>query len=768
MDWSLEPLFGSYLAVAVVGVGLVFVLFAIRETTQLSRWQAIALWSLRFITCLLLLAVLLKPGVTFVKQSSPEGTVAILMDASASMLLPAGDGAGSRWDATRTIWEQIWKSREAFGKETKLLPFLYDASLKPLQEKEGVFGNASPRLPESPQGITTDIGGPLTQLMAYPMEAPLSAVIWLGDGSQTHTPSGGDPQQLARRLAQIDVPMYVVGLGPRTDSENAQDLWVQQVPEQVDVYTKNPVNIRGLLQCRGVANRDLIVKLMMIQPGKPPKELALDRIRPTRSDQSLPFRLPLIAPAEAGAYELLVRVDPVPGEAVDENNEAIVYLNVREGGARILYIEGEPRMESAFIRRAISENSDMQLSMLSISKPPNEKWPIDLSQRLSDGVYDCIILGDVDYKAIESNSARLIADQVKRGTGLVTLGGYFAYGPGGWHQSPLDEVLPVDLSNMRRQELNKPMDLQNHIAGPFQVVPTGTNDLLQIAAPEQNDATWRQLKPVLAANRWNGIKKSPGIVVHAETSQKQPLIVSGQADKGRVVCIAFDSTYLWWRQGMANEHKAFWRKMMYWCLRREATEEGMQLSMPQRRLMLQQAPEVTLQWNGGTKEVEMPRDIQMHLWRQSDSGDNATQPQHLGMVPLSRRDAKSQRAKFNGALTAGRYEWRASTIIDGKPVETQLPFVVVDESVESTQPMPDWQLMNQMAKLNASAGGALVAPEQAEDIVKQILDRRRQSTQTAIENRRLGDGVLDSWAAFVILTGALLAQWALRKRWNLP
>ncbi|MEQ1825535.1 MAG: hypothetical protein ABL921_06295, partial [Pirellula sp.] len=72
------------------------------------------------------------------------------------------------------------------------------------------------------------------------------------------------------------------------------------------------------------------------------------------------------------------------------------------------------------------------------------------------------------------------------------------------------------------------------------------------------------------------------------------------------------------------------------------------------------------------------------------------------------------------------------------------------------------------AKLNATAGGTLVAPEQADDIVKQILDRRKQATQTAIESRRLGDGVADSWGTFALIALVMIGQWALRKRWNLP
>lgn len=771
MDWTLEPILGSYTLVICVAIALLALLVMIRESGRVTRGQSVVLWTLRLAMCLVVLLVMLKPGITFTRQSTPRGTIAVMMDASASMQLPSGEAEGSRWDAQKSIWQAIWNERNAFGKEATIVPFVYDVNLKPLT---GGDVDTAAKLPDRPEGNSTDVGGPLNQLMSASLESPLSAVIWMGDGAQTHVPSGGDAQQLARRLAQIDVPLYVVGVGPRSDSENAQDLSVEEVPEQLDVYTKNPLNVRGLLRCRGVANRELLVKLLMIEPGKAPKEISVDRVKPTKPDQALPFRLSVLAPGEPGAYELAVRAEPVSGEAVVENNEATVYLNVRGGGARILYIEGEPRPEMNFIKRSMSESSDMQMVTVWVGKPPVEKWPYDLSQQLSDGVYDCIVLGDVDYRAIEAVGANTIADQVKKGAGLVTLGGYFAYGAGGWDQSPLRDILPVVMGGQKRQELNSPIQLQNHLPGPIQVLPVGANEILQIDTPEKNQETWGGLKPLQGANRWESVKRSPGTVVLAQSLLKQPLIVSGFADQGRVVSIAFDSTYLWWRQGKAAEHKAFWRKILYWCMRREVQEEGMQLSMPKRRLFLEQTSEMILQWNGGSKQTEMPKNIKLHLWKTADSVmvadiNSFKKDKDLGEVPLQRRDAQSMRALFAGVKEGGRFEWRATvTGSEGQLLEAKLPFVVVDQSIETLQAMPDWQLLGQMAKLNASAGGSLVAPDQTSEIVKQILERRKQSTQTAIENRRLGDGVLDSWSAFLLLAILMIGQWGLRKKWNLP
>jgi uncharacterized membrane protein len=770
MDWSLNPLFGSYFLVILAALGLMIVLILVQEAGRLSRKQSVVLWGLRLGMCVVLLLFLLRPGVTFTKQNSPSGSIAILMDESTSMLLPSGDGKLSRWEQQVEILQKIWDRRSQLGKDNTWSTFLYSNTIRLLGGAKASEATDATKLvlPSEPSGTMTDIGGPLGQLMGTTLESPLSAVVWMGDGAQTQTPSGGDPLQFARRLAQLDIPLYVIGIGPRADNENSRDLSVEGVPEQLDVFTKNKLNVLGTLRCRGVANTDINVRLMLYREGQPDRELARTKLKPGRSDESLPFQLSIIAP-DPGAYELVVVADPVDREAVVQNNQSTVYLNVRDGGARILYIEGEARFEMQFIRRSIGESSDLNVSVLGIYKPPVQKWPVDLSQTLSGNAFDCIVLGDVNYKAIDAAGATAIADQVRRGAGLITLGGYNSYGPGGWGQSALNEVLPVQLGSSPGKTFDGKVNLQDHITEPIQVVPKGNPELLQIDTPENNAKTWASLKKLPGGSRWSGIRNRPGTVLLAESQRGDPLIVAGTFGNGRVISLAFDSSYLWVRQGKSLEHKAFWRKLIYYCMRREAVDEGMQLRMTQRRVLLQRPAEVVLEWIAGSSAAEMPTNISLHLWEMDVKNSDGSYGQDLGLVPLAKRDNGSMRANFAGVKEAGRFEWRAQTTAsNGRSIEAKLPFVVVDQSVESLQPIPDWHLMEQMARLNASAGGTLIAPDQTNDILTLLQERRKQSTETTIENRKLGEGVLDSWVAFWSLGVLMLLQWSLRKKWNLP
>jgi len=769
-ELSLSPVFGSYALIALVAIGLLFILMAVRDEGALPRWKKSILWGLRLLLCLGLMFVLLRPGVTITREREPRGTVAIMMDATASMQLGSGDGKITRWQSQLKVWESLWKARGALGQEVVLAPFLYDSQLKPLGEIPNVEQATAPEFPSQAEGASTDIGGPLGQLASSTLSSPLSAVVWMGDGSQTLSPAGTDPQQVARQLGRLDIPMYLIGIGPRGDSENARDLAVDGVPEQLDVYTKNQIFVRGMLKSRGVTNRDVQLSLSIVDRDGAARVVDRTVVRPTKPDQSLAFQIPLIAP-EAGSYELIVKADPVDGEAVLENNTATAYLNVRGGGARVLYLEGEPRTEAKFIATALLESPDLQVDRRWIAREPIQKWPVDLTQQLASGVYDLFILGDLDSDAIGVGGAKMIADQVNRGAGLITLGGYYSYAAGGWDRTPLGDVLPVQMGVSARQKKDGPLDLRGQYSGAIKLIPVASDKLLQLGEAGSDIAkAWAEMKPLTGATRWDGPKNAPGVKVLAQGDGGQPLIVTGTAEKGRVLSIAFDSTFQWMRQGKAKEFKQFWRQMALWGLRREMVEEGLQLSMSQRRLFLQQNSDLIVHWNPGSEDSPMPKSVFMHLWKLGPPRfDGASSEEDLGEFSLQKRDAMSMKLRMEGQKQAGRYEWRAKAVgSKGKQVEARLPFIVLDQSVESMQPLPDWQLLSQLAKLNESAGGELMTPEQSEEIVRKIVDRRKQATETAVENYKLGDTVWDSWLVFACIAGVLVLQWVLRKVWGLP
>ena len=92
------------------------------------------------------------------------------------------------------------------------------------------------------------------------------------------------------------------------------------------------------------------------------------------------------------------------------------------------------------------------------------------------------------------------------------------------------------------------------------------------------------MKPLKGANRWAGIKDSPGIQLLAESPDHVPLLVAGEYGGGRVLAFAGDSTWQWWRQGQSAVHRRFWRQVVLWLARRDdLTRHDVWVDLPQRR-----------------------------------------------------------------------------------------------------------------------------------------------------------------------------------------
>src|SRR5260370_16293981 len=73
----------------------------------------------------------------------------------------------------------------------------------------------------------------------------------------------------------------------------------------------------------------------------------------------------------AGSKTLQFTIDPLPGEENRANNSVTRMVNVESSKRRILYVEGEPRWEYKFIRRA--EQDDRILTVVSMLRTSENK-----------------------------------------------------------------------------------------------------------------------------------------------------------------------------------------------------------------------------------------------------------------------------------------------------------------------------------------------------------------------------------------------------------
>ena len=103
----------------------------------------------------------------------------------------------------------------------------------------------------------------------------------------------------------------------------------------------------------------------------------------------------------AGSYQLKISGKPgEKGEIATSNNDQISFVDVREGGGKILYLDGTATMEQVFLRRARVGFLILELDYKWIPEDTQTSWPIDLEQDLKAEKYDALVLGDLPATAL--------------------------------------------------------------------------------------------------------------------------------------------------------------------------------------------------------------------------------------------------------------------------------------------------------------------------------------------------------------------------------
>src|SRR5262249_8962069 len=160
------------------------------------------------------------------------------------------------------------------------------------------------------------------------------------------------------------------------------------------------------------------------------------------------LELEATAPEQPGEYLLRARVEPPEPDAAPANNVIETFVMVSREGVNVLLVD-RPRFESVFIHDTLTA-ARMRVHPALMRGPPAEKDVL----KLDDHPYDVILLGDVtpgQLTALDPQALTKIEKQLARGTGLILIGGYNAFGPA-WKATPLEPALPIDLSEQRQDD----------------------------------------------------------------------------------------------------------------------------------------------------------------------------------------------------------------------------------------------------------------------------------------------------------------------------
>lgn len=750
--FALEPIYGSLLlAVVLVVITIAITLWVTPPMAdhKRRRW----LIGLRLIASAILILAMLRPALIRTDNRAADAAIVIALDTSKSMTLSDGSGK-PRFEAQQNAIATLLDGLQNLDDSLAVEVVAYAGDAVPVSLSMDLEQNAVNQL--KPIGTSTDLAAAMLATMTAAQGQPIAGVVMYGDGTQTAPVNGVGASQIARTLDSLGVPLWTVPIGPAAGDGDDRDVAIASLPDSFQFFAGNQVEIDFQVITRGLAGIDIPVRLAWVDEDGKSEEFAIRQANSQRAGDSVAMKVVVAAP-DPGTYQLIVKADTQDGESITTNNQQISFVDVREGGGRVLYIEGALRQEYTFIRRALRRFPDLDLTARWIPEDTKGSWPVNLPGLFDSNKFDVFIIGDLDAAALGREQLKQLAEAVDNGAGLVMIGGSNTFGRGGYTGTAMSDVLPVNMdTNSRTNQITEPLRLS--LARSHPVTDLGGD------RPEQ---IWQDLPPQLGANRFLGPKVAPGVEVLLQSNNDQPMLVVGSYGRGRVSAVAFDSTYRWWRGGRSEVHRRFWRQLMLWLLSRdEIGDDRIILDMDTRRFASGNAPKFSASLDTASDSVGPTRLIAEVIDPLGKTQKiNTTQSQ-------SSNSGISIRGQIP-SLEPGMYRLKVqATDKVGMPTDLatesqEMVFQVIDQSLELLRPMADPVFMQQLASQTADQGGKSFRPDEMEELLEIISQRRKKAETPIIEKNRLGDGPGTGWPMFLIFAGALSTEWFLRRRWNL-
>ena len=544
------PVWTLALLLLIAAAGLGWVIWSRRRAIAptMRGPRSAVVWILQSLLVCLLLFLLWQPALSIATLRPQQNIVAVVIDDSKSMA--TGEDGHSRKD--------------------QVLATLNGGLLKSLKSKFQVrlyrLGDHLERI-ESPDKLTaslpaTHIGEGLKEVLADSATLPIGAVVLMSDGADN---SGGIDLDTISDIKRQRIPIHTVGFGRE---RMAHDIEVTDVQLPSRSLAKSRLQAQVTFHQWGLKGEK--ARLVVRDSGK----ILTERDIVLGGDGAAQTETVLFNAGEAGVKNLQFAIDALPQEENKNNNALTRVLYVDNATPKILYMEGEPRWDFKFIRRAVED--DKSISLYTVVRTTQNKLYVQVPNgapagELKDGFptkvddlfsYQGIILGTIEANYFTPAQQDLIQQFVdRRGGGLLFLGGRVSLADGGYEKPPFSDLLPVRLPDHKNTFHRDPATVS--------LTPAGRDSLITRIEdnPDANVERWKKL-PYLMDFQEAGQPK-PGALVLAEmtaSGTKLPLLITQKYGRGRTAVFATGGDWRWQMLQPVQDmsHEVFWRQMMRW------------------------------------------------------------------------------------------------------------------------------------------------------------------------------------------------------------
>jgi uncharacterized membrane protein len=733
------PLWLLAIAIVAAGVGLAF--FLRRNTADSARvkgGRSAAVWLLQTLLASLLLLMLWHPALSVATLRPQQNIVAVVVDDSSSMAVDDA-GNGSRKNAAVNLLNSglVKQLQEKFQVR------LYKLS-DHLERLEAYDKGGLDKLNAS--GTATHIGDGLKQVLADAASLPIGAVVLLSDGADN---SGGIDLETISEVRRQRIPVHTIGFGRE---KMAHDVELTGAETTARALPDSRLSATVTFHQHGYTGGK--AKVFIKDGGK---VLAAHDIT-FKADGVEQTENILFNAGPVGVKAIEVSIDPLPGEENQRNNRILRLVNVDKRTPSILYMEGEPRWEFKFLRRAVEDDKSIHLATI-LRTTQNKIYVQDEDaeeiKKIKEGFptriedlfeFDGLILGSVDAPYFTATQQQMIKDFVdRRGGGLLFLGGRDSLADGGYARSVLNDVLPVKLPDRKNTFVRDPATVELTAQGRDSLITRIEED------PQKNIERWKKLPYLM--NFQDAGQPKPGAVVLADALPtsvgRLPLLTIQNYGRGRSAVFATAGSWRWQMlQPVADKsHEMFYSQLLRWLV--NDTPRRLMVSTPRQML-------------NDESLVKLRADVRDKMYL--PAADAKVEGHILGDGIAETVDMRPD------ALDAGVYtaEWTApkpgSYVVEvtarrgnedlGHDV---LTFKRDDGVAENFHVEQNRELLE---KLSSETGGRYYKPDDAKKLGKDI-----SYSEAGITVRETRD-LWDMPVIFLLLLMLRSGEWLLRRKWG--
>ncbi|MGE0790200.1 MAG: glutamine amidotransferase [Sandaracinaceae bacterium] len=728
-------------AITAVALAIVLAFLVVRDVRALgserraSRRRALA--AFRIVTAAFAWLVASQPKWTVQRFEDASGRVAVLVDASRSMQLPH-NGAGGM--ASRAERAERLLARWADAPGAPVAAYTFGSALRPASLDELAQG-LEPNADESRLGAAID------RLLREDPE--LGAVVVVSDGADR---SSFDTS----RLETDGVRVHTVALA----EDELRDDSIAEVSADPIGFLRRTARVRVVVRALGGGGG--LVPVTLHRGDEVEREVMADVPPGGEAVVELQF-----TPRRLGRAVYRVSIPRASDDAVPENNERAFLVRVTRDKLRVLLVAGQPSWDQRFLRSFLKRDPATDLISFFILRNttdmtmagPDElaliPFPTDELFNEHLGSFDLVILQNFEYGPYQMASyLPRIRDYVIRGGSFAMIGGPLSFHSGGYADTPIAEILPVELPP--RQSPPSSVVVEGDFAP--RIAPGMEHHPLLGLVPDrsQNLAAWGRLADLSGINVVARVRPSAAVLLEHPSARMasggaHPVLVLGTAGEGRTLAFTTDTSWRWGittggLTGDASAYETFWDRAVRW-LTRDPMLEPARVTTDRERY----GPGSRARVDAVLRDQRYaPHAHQPSVITLEDSAENE----------LARWEGETDReGEAHTTLTLpdrpGAYRVRASVV--GQPTSAEEWLVVEAGGDELADPRADPGLLERVAE--RTGGRFIDRPEDAPALRDFEASRRRSA---GAEEHAPFNG----WPAVVALIAVLGAEWMLRRRWG--